>query len=175
MKTILVLAALLVASPALAAITQTKSLVSAVGVQQSAGSLRLSSNLGDVISGFSAGSTFELWHGFYGPSLALTSGVDDVPVISLRPLLSLPSPNPACAVTAIAYSLAVAEPRVSLAIYDVSGRLVRQLVSGAQSAGDFRHVWNLHSDNGTRVASGIYFVRLATRSFIQTRRITVLR
>lgn len=174
MKTMLVMAALFVASPAFATETQTKSLVSAGGVQQSAGSLRLSSNLGDVICGYSVGGALKLWHGFYGPSLALTSGVG-VPVISLRPLLTLPSPNPAHDATAIAYSLAVAEPSVSFAIYDVSGRLVRQLVSGPQPAGDFRAVWNLRSDAGTRVASGIYFVRLATRSFIQTRRITVLR
>jgi|GEM_PF-5547503 len=174
MKSLLIAVLLLWASSASAAVVQTKSLVSAGGVHQSAGTLRLSSNLGDVISGYSLGGPLELWHGFYGPSLALTSGVD-VPVISLRPRLSLPMPNPAQDATAIAYSLAAAEPRVSFAIYDVSGRLVRQLVSGAQPVGDYRLVWNLRSDTDTRVASGIYFARLSTGSFIQTRRITVLR
>jgi len=51
---------------------------------------------------------------------------------------------------------------VELSIYDVSGRRIRSLVSGATSAGTFRIDWDARNDGGQGVANGIYFAKLRT-------------
>ncbi|MCX6601894.1 MAG: T9SS type A sorting domain-containing protein [bacterium] len=64
-------------------------------------------------------------------------------------------PNPFNSVCTIVYEL----PRpaeVEFAVYDVTGRLVRQHVLGQQSSGE--HEWFL---NGSGMATGTYFVRLS--------------
>jgi len=50
---------------------------------------------------------------------------------------------------------------VTLAIYDVSGRLLRRLVAAPLSAGIYRVVWNGRDGRGREVPSGIYFARFS--------------
>ena len=94
----------------------------------------------------------------YGdPSL---TGVDDEPLV-LRARVSN-HPNPFNPVTSIAYSVPEDGP-VALRIYDVAGRLVRNLVDdGAMTAGEFHATWNGVDDSGHAVAGGVYFARLET-------------
>ena len=63
-------------------------------------------------------------------------------------------------------SLAVPEP-VRLEVLDLAGRRVATLVRGARPAGRQSVRWDRRGDDGTRAASGVYFVRLvgATESF----------
>ncbi|MEN9979549.1 MAG: C25 family cysteine peptidase [candidate division WOR-3 bacterium] len=49
-----------------------------------------------------------------------------------------------------------------LRVFDASGRIVRTLVNGRMKAGTYTASWNGTDDNGSRVASGIYFIRLTT-------------
>jgi flagellar hook assembly protein FlgD len=49
---------------------------------------------------------------------------------------------------------------VDTAIYDTNGKLVRQLVSGQQQAGNHWVKWNARDDSGTLVSSGVYFTML---------------
>jgi hypothetical protein len=68
-------------------------------------------------------------------------------------------PNPFNPATDIKFSL----PRstnVGLRVYDVSGRLVRTLVSGELAAGSHSERWDGRDETGLNVASGIYFARL---------------
>jgi flagellar hook assembly protein FlgD len=48
----------------------------------------------------------------------------------------------------------------SLIAYDIQGRLVRRIAAGQLAAG--RHVvsWDGNDDQGVRVSSGVYFVRV---------------
>lgn len=64
---------------------------------------------------------------------------------------------------------------VSLAIYDVRGRLVRTLVEGKLEAGRHSVVWDGKDTSGRAVASGIYFTTLQTNDAIYTRKMSVLR
>jgi len=76
-----------------------------------------------------------------------------------RALLRAIGPNPFQARTTLAYDL----PRrgsVSLSVYDVSGRLVRSLVSGVQDAGAHSVEWDGRNEAGATITSGLYFVRL---------------
>jgi PKD repeat protein len=84
------------------------------------------------------------------------------------------APNPFDRTTLIRYDL----PRsssVDLRIYDVAGRLVRQLESSRREPGRHAAVWDSRDDSGSRVASGVYFYRLDTGEFTQTRKVVFLR
>jgi hypothetical protein len=58
--------------------------------------------------------------------------------------------------TRIAYALPQ-ESEVSLRIYDVLGRMTRQIVQGRQAAGSYEILWNGRNEVGGIAASGIYF------------------
>ncbi len=68
-------------------------------------------------------------------------------------------PNPFNPSTTIAYELP--EPGfVTIKIYDLSGRLVRILVSEQKNAGMYRVLWDGTSASGAQVAAGVYFYRI---------------
>lgn len=68
-------------------------------------------------------------------------------------------PNPFQTQTTIRYSLPVQE-KISLQIYDVSGRIVRNLVDESKDRGVYTTKWNSDDDQGHKLANGIYFCRL---------------
>ena len=86
-------------------------------------------------------------------------------------------PNPFNPETWIPYQLA--EPSdVSLTIYDIHGRVVRDLDLGHQRAGIYRSrsraaYWDGRNAQGEPVASGIYFYTLTTGEFTATRKMLI--
>jgi uncharacterized delta-60 repeat protein len=70
-----------------------------------------------------------------------------------------PVPNPVRQGATFTFDLTEARP-TRLALYDVAGRLVRTLVDGQLSPGRHGEVWDGASENGARVAPGVYFARL---------------
>jgi flagellar hook assembly protein FlgD len=64
---------------------------------------------------------------------------------------------------------------VSVRIYNVAGQAVRSLVDEVKPAGVYDVKWNGRDSAGVRVASGVYFCRLVTNGFTQTRKLTVLK
>lgn len=68
-------------------------------------------------------------------------------------------PNPFNPATDLKFSIP-RDARVSLKLYDVSGRLVRSLLNDNLEAGQHQVQWNGRDDNGRSVASGTYFARL---------------
>ena len=88
-------------------------------------------------------------------------------------------PNPFNPETWIPYQLSEDSP-VSLSIYDTTGKLIRTLPLGYQSAGFYHSrgraaYWDGRNAVGEQVASGIYFYQLTTPSFHQTRRLVILK
>jgi hypothetical protein len=77
----------------------------------------------------------------------------------LRTALRLVGPNPAITTTKVAYSLAT-PASVRLYVYNVAGRLVRELVNEHKKPGLYSVEWD-GSDSGGRRAAGVYFVRLS--------------
>jgi len=83
-------------------------------------------------------------------------------------------PNPARGSCFIRYALP--EPsQVTLRIYDVSGRLVRELEKGMRSAGANSVRWDGRDESGRPVAGGVYFYRLEAGGFTRTRSVVLLR
>jgi hypothetical protein len=82
-------------------------------------------------------------------------------------------PNPMNPKAEITFSLAQSGP-VRIALYDLSGRLVRTILNESRGAGD--HVVSFDtSSGGGRVASGVYFLKIQARQGEDVRRVTVLK
>ena len=82
-------------------------------------------------------------------------------------------PNPFDSGTRIRFELPQAGP-FRLAVYDLHGRLVRELAEGRRSAGVHAVDWDGRGASGLRAASGIYFVHLATPEEARTRKVLLL-
>jgi hypothetical protein len=78
------------------------------------------------------------------------------------------SPNPFSILTTISYILPAATD-VTLAIYDITGRLVETLVNETQQPGIHQVRWNRKSN-----PSGVYFYRLRAGEFAETRKMVVV-
>jgi hypothetical protein len=86
-------------------------------------------------------------------------GVEEGESVATNRLLLEVHPNPARTYSTISYSLRN-EGAVSLSIYDVSGRLVRNLIGGYQKPDVYSIVWNGRDCNNRSVAPGVYFCML---------------
>jgi hypothetical protein len=120
-------------------------------------------NSGEVVSFESgsqlAGHSYSLnWSGYIAPSG--TSAVGDAGV-PMAPAMQQNAPNPFNPETRINYALGTAGV-AQLRVFDSSGRLVRTLVDGQQEAGQHSVVWDGTNNNGTTLASGVYFYELNT-------------
>jgi photosystem II stability/assembly factor-like uncharacterized protein len=76
--------------------------------------------------------------------------------------LEPPSPNPFRRAATLAFSL----PRAGLvrvAVFDVGGRLVRELWAGERAAGRHELTWDGRDAAGRAVASGVYLARVSAR------------
>jgi len=83
-------------------------------------------------------------------------------------------PNPFNPLTRINY--ATPEPAyVKLCIYDINGILVKTLFEGNQPAGKYQTIWDGENSFGVKVGSGVYFYRILANSFIQTRKMILLK
>jgi hypothetical protein len=83
------------------------------------------------------------------------------------------APNPFHANTGIAFTLAQ-KGHVDLEVFDPRGRLVATLVSQDMNAGPHQVQWVTKTDRGEDVPAGVYFYRLKTLEFVQTRRMVVM-
>jgi hypothetical protein len=92
--------------------------------------------------------------------------ISDIPKIFL---LAQNYPNPFNPSTIIRYQLPVASD-VLLTIYDLLGRQIDILYSGNQNAGYYNLQWN-----ASKYASGIYYYKLETDSFVDIKRMLFLK
>jgi len=105
-----------------------------------------------------------------------TTTLVDVPESNPAGRLTLSGaiPNPVRDRGSIHYVLPSAG-EVALGIYDVNGRMVRDLVSGTQPAGAHSIEWDGSRTGGGRLAAGVYWARLRFGGQALTRRIALVR
>lgn len=83
-------------------------------------------------------------------------------------------PNPFNPATTIRFQL----PKLSLVrmeVYNILGQKVKTLVDERKTPGRYTVQWDGTNDAGQRVASGVYLYRLKAGSFVQTRKMVLLR
>jgi hypothetical protein len=78
-------------------------------------------------------------------------------------------PNPFNPTTTIEFSIPQAS-NVTLKIYNIRGEEVATLVSEKLPAGNYKRIWS-----AGELSSGVYFYRLQTETFVQTRRLLVMK
>jgi len=82
-------------------------------------------------------------------------------------------PNPFNPSTIISYQLS-AVSNVTLKVYDILGREVRELVNERNEPGYYSVVWNGRDNIGNMSTSGVYYYQLKAGKFIQTRKMVIL-
>ncbi len=83
-------------------------------------------------------------------------------------------PDPFRASTTVQFYLPE-QQRVSIALYDVRGEVVRTLVDGITEVGMHELRWDGKTGNETQVAAGIYFLRMEVGSYRATTKVVMLR
>jgi len=85
-------------------------------------------------------------------------------------------PNPANPSATIRYTIAQ-KGHVSLKIFDVSGRLVRNLVDQVQEPATkpFEAVWDGMNDGGQHVGSGVFFYQIDAPGFTSSKKLVILK
>ncbi len=107
-----------------------------------------------------------------------TTGVKDGTTLPRTAFLHPSYPNPFAVQQRTAVTIRFQLNRaadIELAVYDLSGRLVRTLMRGPQRAGMHTLQWDGRDANGQAVASGVYLYRLRSGGQVQVRRMVVLR
>jgi hypothetical protein len=64
---------------------------------------------------------------------------------------------------------------VTLSIYNVEGRLIRRLIEGRLEANTYVADWDGRDDGGSKVAGGVYFLRLDTEKETATGKAVLVR
>lgn len=84
------------------------------------------------------------------------------------------TPNPFSDITTIEYAVSV-KGKVSLAIYDITGKLVRTVVNEVKDVAWYRASFDGKDNSGREIASGVYFYKLTAPGFESSMRMTYLK
>jgi hypothetical protein len=109
------------------------------------------------------GPRLNAWRAVTDPSLAVPGGPPADAALDL-------SPNPAVAGTLVRFALP-ATGRVRLGVYDVAGRLERELANDILAAGPHALAWDGADARGRAVRSGVHLVRLETPAGVLVRKL----
>ncbi|MCI0451967.1 MAG: T9SS type A sorting domain-containing protein, partial [Candidatus Latescibacteria bacterium] len=106
-------------------------------------------------------------------SVGATTNVGNTPPITALTVLQN-HPNPFAGSTDLDIGLPT-RGDVSIQIYDVAGRVVREEMRRGQSAGWSRLTWDGRGGDGKPLASGVYFYRVGAAGQTVTRKMVIAR
>jgi hypothetical protein len=114
-----------------------------------------------------------------GPALKLgadgvTSVTEEASIIPDGYTLYQNYPNPFNPSTTIKYYLSEASD-VTVTVYDMMGKTVKQLVASYQPKGMHSVVWNSENGDMKKVANGVYFYRIKAGSFTSVKKMILLK
>jgi hypothetical protein len=147
-------------------------------------SYKLSSSLGQSITGFQEAPSKKLYTGFWNRWVVQMTPVEweEIEEVQLPKEFGLSQnfPNPFNPATVIEYALPRAS-EVKIEIYNILGQKVRNLLDERQEPGYKTIHWDGKDQNGTDVSSGIYFYRIVAHTvhgsedFIKCKKMTLLK
>ena len=91
--------------------------------------------------------------------------------------LSQNFPNPFNPSTSISFNVpeGIKPHNITMKIYDLRGRLIRTLIDRNFAPGSYTVNWEGKDDRGQKVSSGVYFYRLTSTDFSQTRKMVLMK
>ncbi len=111
----------------------------------------------------------------YDPWLDEPPGVEEYTASSPVLLNLQVSPNPFTNLTTISYSIGQSVKCMAIQIYDVTGRLVRNLYDAMPHAPcSMQITWDGHDSNGTRLPEGAYFCRITVGEHGLTQKVVLM-
>jgi len=84
-------------------------------------------------------------------------------------------PNPFNPTTTISFQVPDDRSRIRVVIFNLLGQQVRTLEDGVRDAGVHKMVWDGRNDAGVAQPSGVYLCQLRSGSFVQTRKLTMMK
>ncbi|KPK64692.1 hypothetical protein AMJ83_00375 [candidate division WOR_3 bacterium SM23_42] len=148
-----------------------------VGVANDAGTHKTvgtSFELGGLVDGTGVSTKAALLDSimhFFGINL---TAVEEITELGVKKATLSVVPNPFSTFTDIRYQI-IDNSKAELKIFDISGRLVKNLSQQLSAIGDQLSVmWNGTDGQGRRLPAGIYFVRLNTENHAETQKIILV-
>lgn len=109
------------------------------------------------------------------PLSEIMTGIEDLQNNLLTSfLLHQNYPNPFNPTTTIEYQISKPS-NVKINIYDITGRLIKELINDQKSIGKYSVVWNGKDNSGSTVASGNYFYQIISGDFAQVKKMILLK
>ncbi len=86
-----------------------------------------------------------------------------------------PAPNPFTTKAKISYS--IAKPcKVKIGVYDITGRLIKRLINAQElPPNNYTLLWSGDDEQGRKLGSGVYFIRMEAGDFRANKKITILK
>jgi hypothetical protein len=104
-----------------------------------------------------------------------SGGTSDVPERAVfKWALHQNTPNPVAGMTEVRYEVARTSA-VSIKVYNAQGQLVKTLVDERMEPGRYAAHWDGENLAGERVASGVYFYKMAAGRFSATRKMLIVK
>ncbi|MGB8316786.1 MAG: T9SS type A sorting domain-containing protein, partial [Ignavibacteriaceae bacterium] len=100
---------------------------------------------------------------------------ENIPLVPLEYSLSQNYPNPFNPTTNINYQLKEMS-KVTLEIFNILGQRIRVLIDNQEeNPGQYRVMWDGTNQAGSRVATGVYIYRLRANSFVNSKKMILLK
>ncbi len=100
--------------------------------------------------------------------------INETPAMVRRYNLEQNYPNPFNPSTTIRFTISQSE-KVMVRIFDITGKKVMTLVDQRLAAGTHQIVWDGKDDNGRIAPSGIYFYQLKTESYLESKKMVLVK
>ncbi len=165
-------AVVLGAVTAMAAIELTNSTLDGGGFVSQGPSLQVTGTIAQPDVGVASGGTLELRGGFWATPQSVTAVEPTVPSLVYR--MGDPSPNPFNPKTRVRFELAQPGP-TTVRVYNVAGRLVRELINQTLPAGPHDFEWDGRDNRGQSIASGSYHIQMRSGNFAAVRKATLVK
>jgi hypothetical protein len=99
----------------------------------------------------------------------VVSGINQIEEIANTYSLAQNFPNPFNPTTNISFSIPKSE-FVNVSVYDITGKLVQELVNSNQPAGKFNVTWDANN-----FASGVYFYKIKAGDFVEMKKMSLIK
>ncbi|NHZ84780.1 MAG: T9SS type A sorting domain-containing protein [Planctomycetia bacterium] len=131
---------------------------------------RMTSQVTQLNNGTNLVNSTRSWYSYEGLTLSAESEVGIPTDFSLKQNY----PNPFNPSTTITFDLSE-ETDVKISIYDMTGRLVRELVNQTMTVGSKTINWDGMDEVGNPVSGGVYFYNLQTGDYSQTKKMVLMK